>query len=78
MSEKHTGIMKLKILVCRCPRGPLPLHRKLKLYIITAPKKRSRGNQLIHSRLTKTKSIGRGSRSRAQAGRHADSQTAKW
>ena len=28
------------------------------------PQKRSRGNQLIHIRLTKTKSIGRGSRSR--------------
>jgi len=33
------------------------------------PQKRSRGNQLIHRRLSKTKSIGSGSNPESQAGR---------
>ena len=36
------------------------------------PQKRSRGNQRIHRRLSKTKSIGSGSDSESQAGRQSD------
>jgi len=36
------------------------------------PKKRSRGNQLIHKRLSKTKSIGSRSDPENQAGRQSD------
>ena len=36
------------------------------------PRKRSRGNQLIHRRLTKTKSIGSGQNPESQAGRQSD------
>src|SRR6218665_1709286 len=36
------------------------------------PKKRSRGNQLIHRRLSKPKSIGGGSDPERQAGRQSD------
>ena len=36
------------------------------------PQKRSRGNQLIHRRLSKTKSIGSGSDPESQAGRQSD------
>src|SRR6218665_1388994 len=36
------------------------------------PQKRSRRNQLIHRRLTKTKSISSGQDPKSQAGRHSD------
>src|SRR6218665_167637 len=38
------------------------------------PQKRSRGNQLVHRRLSKTKSIGSGADPESQAGRKADRQ----
>ena len=41
------------------------------------PQNRGRGNQLIRRRLTRTKSIGSGQDPESQAGRQADSQTAK-
>jgi len=45
------------------------------LKLLQRPQKRSRGNQLIHRRLTKTKSIGR-QRVKLQRGRQAGSQMA--
>src|SRR6218665_2090628 len=41
-------------------------------WFLERPQKRSRRNQLIHRRLTKTKSIGRGQDPESQAGRQLD------
>ena len=47
-------------------------NRDRKLKISTVPTKRSRGNQVIHRRLSKTKLIGIGSDPESQAGRQSD------
>src|SRR6218665_3923576 len=61
-----------------CPGGADPAANKVwndKLYLLAKKQrlqKRWRGNQLIHGRLIKTKSVGRGEDPESQTGRQSD------
>jgi len=66
-------------LACRILSKLLDWHFKTVIVnsrFLERPQKRNRGNQLIHRRLSKIKSIGSGSAPESQSSRQADNQMA--